>query len=118
MNNSNQNHSPYQDFLNQFAEDIAERVYRKLIAGQALRTLEHQPKLDRDPVIEKGKKIAMQEKLILSMADAAQLVSVSVSGIYVLARKEGWPIKKIGKGYTISRQYLDKWIADQFQQKQ
>lgn len=49
------------------------------------------------------------------MAEAAQMINVSLAQIYVIAKRENWPVKSIGgKGKTISRKWLDSWVDQKF----
>lgn len=50
------------------------------------------------------------EPEILTIREVAQLLRVSVSTIYKLARDRHIPASKIGKHWRFSRRDLDEWV--------
>lgn len=53
------------------------------------------------------------EKLTCSIPEAAELLGISKSKMYPLARSEGFPTVKVGKRMVVSRRGLERWVAAQ-----
>ncbi len=53
------------------------------------------------------------QKLTLSVDEAAQLVGISKSRMYQLARSDGFPSFTVGKRLLISAKGLERWIEEQ-----
>ncbi len=52
-------------------------------------------------------------KLTCSIPEAAQILGVSKSVMYPLARSEGFPTVKVGKRMVVSLRGLERWVAAQ-----
>ena len=52
-------------------------------------------------------------KLTLTVAEAATIIGVSLPTAYTLVHSAGFPAFTIGRKLLISRQGLEKWIAQQ-----
>jgi excisionase family DNA binding protein len=55
----------------------------------------------------------VSEKIALSVADTAELLSLSPPTVYELMRREDFPAFKLGKRTLVSRQGLDEWVQKQ-----
>ena len=55
------------------------------------------------------------QKLTYSIAEAAEVLGISRSRMYELARSTGFPSFTIGKRMLISREGLGNWVAAQAQ---
>lgn len=58
-------------------------------------------------------KCRTSEKLALSVADTAELLSVSQPTVYELMRRADFPSFKLGKRTLVSRQGLEAWVQNQ-----
>lgn len=52
-------------------------------------------------------------KLTLTVAEAAALLSVSEPTVYELVHREGFPSLRIGRSWRVSRAGLETWVAEQ-----
>ena len=57
------------------------------------------------------------EKKVYSAAEAADVLGISRSRVYELARSEGFPAFNIGKRVVISVKGLEHWIDQQLEEK-
>lgn len=57
--------------------------------------------------------VIKREKLTLSIAEAAELVGVSTSKMYQLARIKGFPAIRVGKRVLVSAKKLPIWVEEQ-----
>lgn len=57
--------------------------------------------------------IRTAEKLALSVADTAELLSISPPTVYELMRRADFPAFKLGKRTLVSRQGLEAWVQNQ-----
>ena len=55
------------------------------------------------------------EKLVLSVAEAAEIVGISDRYMYSLVKTEGFPTIQIGKRLLVSRPGLERWLEAQAQ---
>ena len=55
------------------------------------------------------------EKLVLSVAEAAEIVGISDRYMYELVKTEGFPTIRIGKRLLVSRPGLERWLEAQAQ---
>lgn len=51
-----------------------------------------------------------REKLTLSVAEAAQLLGLSLPKVYELTHRAGFPAFRIGNRTLVSRRLLEKWV--------
>lgn len=54
-----------------------------------------------------------QEKLTLSIPEAAKIVGVSASKMYQIARIKGFPAIRVGKRVLVSAKKLPIWVEEQ-----
>ena len=52
------------------------------------------------------------EKLCISVMEAADLLGIGKTAMYGLVKQPGFPIIKIGKSYRIRKAGLDEWLKD------
>ncbi|MBE6714890.1 MAG: helix-turn-helix domain-containing protein [Ruminococcaceae bacterium] len=57
--------------------------------------------------------VIKREKLTLTIAEAAELVGVSTSKMYQLARIKGFPAIRVGKRVLVSAKKLPIWVEEQ-----
>ena len=57
------------------------------------------------------------EKLAISASEAAELIGVSRSEIYKLARSDGFPAFKVGERVVVSLKGLEAWVDAQAEKK-
>ena len=53
------------------------------------------------------------EKLTMSIPEAAKVLGISTSQMYVLARAEGFPSINVGKRILVSVKGLVRWVDQQ-----
>ena len=58
----------------------------------------------------------MDNKLALSVSEAADILSISRPTVYELMRRKDFPAFKLGKRTLISRAGLEAWIEAQVEQ--
>ena len=56
------------------------------------------------------------DKIAVSVAEAAELLSLSPPTVYELMRRDDFPAFKLGKRTLVSRQGLEKWVQNQLSQ--
>lgn len=54
-----------------------------------------------------------QEKLVLSVPEAAQLLGISSSKMYEVVRIEGFPCIRVGKRVLVNAKRLEAWLDSQ-----
>ena len=52
-------------------------------------------------------------KLTLSIPEAAKVIGISKSRMYVLAKSEGFPTVQVGKRILVSTKGLERWVEEQ-----
>ena len=55
----------------------------------------------------------MNEKIALSVSEAADLLGVSRPTVYTLIHRDDFPAFKIGRRTVISRSGLEEWVQSQ-----
>lgn len=58
-----------------------------------------------------------QDKLLLSVKQAADALGIGINQAYNLVRAPGFPALKIGSRYLISKTGLEAWIEEQIQNR-
>lgn len=53
-----------------------------------------------------------QEKLVLSVPEAAQLLGISASKMYEVVRIQGFPAIKVGKRVLVNAKKLESWLDE------
>ena len=53
-----------------------------------------------------------QERLTLSVPEAAALIGVSTSKMYEIVRSEGFPAIRVGKRVLVNAKRLEAWLDD------
>lgn len=53
-----------------------------------------------------------QEKLVLSVPEAAQLLGISSSKMYEVVRIEGFPCIRVGKRVLVNAKRLEVWLDE------
>ena len=53
-----------------------------------------------------------QERLTLSVPEAAALIGVSTSKMYEIVRSEGFPAIRVGKRVLVNAKRLEVWLDD------
>ena len=53
------------------------------------------------------------EKITLTVAETAELIGVSISTIYVMARQKEIPHKKVRGRVLFHRPTIEKWLIDE-----
>lgn len=53
-----------------------------------------------------------QEKLVLSVPEAAQLLGISSSKMYEVVRIEGFPCIRVGKRVLVNAKRLETWLDE------
>ena len=53
------------------------------------------------------------EKLTLSVPEAAKVVGVSVSTMYQLVKRDGFPVIVVGKRLLVPARGLERWIEEE-----
>lgn len=53
------------------------------------------------------------EKLLIKPREAAQVLSIGLSSLYVLIRSGELPSIRVGRAIRIERKQLDEWIRQQ-----
>lgn len=53
-----------------------------------------------------------QERLTLSVPEAAALIGVSTSKMYELVRSEGFPAIRVGKRVLVNAKKLEAWLDE------
>lgn len=53
-----------------------------------------------------------QEKLVLSVPEAAQLLGISSSKMYEVVRIEGFPCIRVGKRVLVNAKRLEAWLDE------
>ena len=53
------------------------------------------------------------ERLTMTIPEAAQVLGISKSRMYTLARSEGFPLISVGRRQLISRKGLERWVEKQ-----
>lgn len=52
----------------------------------------------------------MIEKLMISFEEAGKLLGISRQTVYLLSRREDFPVLRIGRRMLIPRKQLEEWI--------
>ena len=52
-------------------------------------------------------------KLTLSVPEAAKVIGVSRSQMYILAKSEGFPTIQVGRRVLVSVKGLERWVEEQ-----
>lgn len=60
-----------------------------------------------------AKLILNTPKLTLSIPEAAEVIGVSRSQMYTLAKSEGFPTVQVGKRLLVSAKGLERWVDEQ-----
>lgn len=55
------------------------------------------------------------EKLTISVAEAADVVGISVRYMYDLVKTEGFPTIQVGRRLLVSAKGLERWLEEQAQ---
>lgn len=55
------------------------------------------------------------EKLTLSIAEAAEVVGISVRYMYDLVKTDGFPTIQVGRRLLVSAKGLERWLEEQAQ---
>ena len=55
------------------------------------------------------------EKLTLSVAEAAEVVGISVRYMYDLVKTDGFPTIQVGRRLLVSAKGLERWLEEQAQ---
>ena len=55
--------------------------------------------------------MSTQEKIALSVTEAAQLLNLSRPTIYKLIHSDGFPVMRVGTRTLIHREKLEEWAA-------
>ena len=55
------------------------------------------------------------EKLTLSVAEAAEVVGISVRYMYDLVKSDGFPTIQVGRRLLVSAKGLERWLEEQAQ---
>jgi excisionase family DNA binding protein len=53
------------------------------------------------------------KRLTLTVAEAAETLSVSIPTVYELVHRDGFPSLRVGRKWLVSRTGLETWIASQ-----
>lgn len=63
-------------------------------------------------MIEENKPLEEEknERLMLSIDQAAEILGIGISLMYQLSRTDGFPVTKIGRRSLISKKALEEWI--------
>ena len=57
--------------------------------------------------------LVVPEKLVYSVAEAAQVLGISRAKMYELVRVDGFPVLHIGNRKVVSRKGLERWVDKQ-----
>ena len=52
----------------------------------------------------------MNEKLTLSLEEAGKLLGISRQTVYLLSRREDFPVLRVGRRILIPRKQLEAWM--------